>query len=261
MTYPLNILMFGDVVGDSGCQAVRTCLPQLKQQYQPALVIVNGENSAQGNGILPASANHLFDSGVDVITTGNHVFRRREIYEMLREEKGVLRPANYPAATPGSGVFIVDLLKTKIAVINLMGTVQLEPLRNPFDVIDEILAALDTPLIILDFHAEATSEKRAMGFFLDGRVSVVAGTHTHVQTADEQILPNQTAYITDLGMCGPLQSVLGITPAQVIERFRTAMPTRFENAPGEKLLNAIAVSIDETTGRAKSIERISRIIR
>lgn len=252
----MNILMLGDVVGQGGCEAVRRLLPTLKKQYSADIVIVNGENSAQGNGILPSSAKHIFDSGADVITTGNHVFRRREIYDILdREDSAVIRPANYSPANPGRGVFVIDMLRFRLAVVNLMGTAGMEPLKNPFDTIDDILKTLDTPNIIVDFHAETTSEKRAMGFYLDGRVSALAGTHTHVQTADEQILPNGTAYITDLGMCGPKQSVLGVKPEQVIARFRTAMPTRFENPSGVQIVCGIAVELDEKNGRAKNVER------
>ncbi len=255
------IIMLGDVVGQSGCEAVRALLPGLRRDYRADAVIVNGENSAQGNGILPSSAKHLFDSGANVITTGNHVFRRREIYDLLETEEGVIRPANFSPECPGTGVFRLDLLRCSIAVVNLMGTAGMEPLANPFDTADRILKTLDTPFVVLDFHAETTSEKRAMGFYLDGRVSVVAGTHTHVQTADEQILPGGTAYLTDLGMCGPVHSVLGVKPEQVIARFRNAMPTRFENpAGGPQYVCGLAVTLDERTGRAAAVERISRIV-
>lgn len=255
----MNIVMLGDVVGQGGCDALRKTLPAVKKYYSADAVIVNGENSAQGNGILPSSAKHIFDSGADVITTGNHVFRRREIYDILDgEESAVIRPANFSDANPGRGVYVLDMLRSKIAVINLMGTAGMEPLKNPFDTIDELLKKIDTPNIIVDFHAETTSEKRALGFYLDGRVSVFAGTHTHVPTADEQILPNGTAYITDLGMCGPKQSVLGVKPEQVIARFRTAMPTRFENPAGIQIVCGIAVELDEKSGRAKKIERFCR---
>jgi len=255
------VLTLGDVVGPGGCAVVRALLPQLKKEYAADFVIANGENSAAGNGILPSSAKHLFDSGVDVITTGNHVFRRREIYPLLDEKNGILRPDNFSPENPGSGVFVIDSPRRRLAVVNLMGTTMLEPLRNPFDAIDAILEKLNTKFILLDFHAEATSEKRAMGFYLDGRVSAVVGTHTHVQTADEQVLPNKTAYITDLGMCGPYYSVLGVKPEAVIRRFRTAMPVRFENPEGTMCLNGAAIEIADQTGQALSIERISRLWR
>lgn len=256
----MNVLMLGDVVGLGGCEAVREHLPGLKQHYSADMVIINGENSAQGNGILPSSAKYLFDSGADVITTGNHVFRRREIFEVLDRKEAIIRPANFSAENPGVGVYVLDMLRYRVAVVNLMGTAGMEPLANPFDTIDNILKTLDTPNIILDFHAETTSEKRAMGFYVDGRISLFAGTHTHVQTADEQILPQGTGYITDLGMCGPKQSVLGVKPEQVIARFRTAMPTRFENPDGEQIICGIAAEIDEKTGKTLRIERIYRII-
>lgn len=254
------LLMLGDVVGQGGCDAVRAQLPLLKREYGADAVVVNGENAAVGNGILPANAKHLFDSGADVVTTGNHAFRRREIYELMEERSGVLRPANYSSEAPGCGVFVLDLLRVRIAVVNLMGTAGMEPLTNPFDCIDEILKTLDTPVVAVDFHAEMTSEKRAMGFYLDGRVTVVAGTHTHVQTADEQILPGGTGYITDLGMCGPLHSVLGVRPEQAVARFRTALPVRFENAQGPQTVCGAAIELDEKSGRALHMERISRVL-
>lgn len=251
------ILMLGDVVGSGGCAAVRREMAKLREKFKPDAVIVNGENSAHQNGITPASAQSLFDLGADVITTGNHVFRRREIYELLEKRTGVIRPANYSARTPGSGVYVLDRLSYRLAVVNLMGTAFMEPLENPFDAADRVLSSLDTPNILVDFHAEATSEKRAMGFYLDGRVSAVLGTHTHVQTADEQILPQGAAYITDVGMCGPVHSVLGVRPDQVIEKFRTGLPQRFENPDGPFQINGAAVEIDRQNGRARHIERIS----
>lgn len=255
----MRLIMLGDVVGDLGTNAVLNYLPSLKRKYQADTVIINGENSAQGNGILPSSAKKLFDAGADCITTGNHVFRRREIYEELDENKGIIRPLNFASQNPGSGLYIIDKMRYKIAVVNLMGVTNMEPLKNPFDSMDEVLKDVDANIIILDFHAETTSEKRALGFYLDGRISLLAGTHTHVQTADEQILKNGTGYITDLGMCGPFYSVLGVKPENAIARFKTAMPTRFENAGGECIISGIFSEIDEKTGRCKTIERISLI--
>ena len=253
----MKLLMLGDVVGAGGCKAVERMLPLLKTQYQADFVIINGENSAQGNGILPASARQLFDCGADVITTGNHVFRRREVYDMLEETSVLLRPANYSGECPGRGYYVADMLRYKLAVINLMGISGMEPLANPFDTIDALLKEIDANIIIVDFHAETTSEKKSLGYYLDGRVSLVAGTHTHVQTADVQILPQKTGYITDLGMCGPFHSVLGVKPEQVIARFRTAMPTRFENAEGEQQINGIYAEICEKTGSTLAIEAIN----
>ena len=257
----MNLIMLGDVVGDSGTNIVCSYLPEMKKNYSADTVIINGENSAQGNGILPSSAKKLFDAGCDCITTGNHVFRRREIYEQLDENKGIIRPLNFPSENPGSGVYIIDRLRYKIAVVNLMGITNMEPLKNPFDTIDELLKGLNCKIVILDFHAETTSEKRALGFYLDGRISLMAGTHTHVQTADEQILKEGTGYITDLGMCGPFYSVLGVKPENAISRFRTSMPTRFENAVGENCINGIFAQIDEKSGKCTNIERINMVIK
>lgn len=255
----MKLIMLGDVVGDLGTNAVLNYLPSLKRKYDADTVIINGENSAQGNGILPSSAKKLFDAGADCITTGNHVFRRREIYEELDRQTGIIRPLNFCSKNPGSGVYIIDRLRYKIAVVNLMGVVNMEPLKNPFDTMDELLQQLSADVVILDFHAETTSEKRALGFYLDGRISLMAGTHTHVQTADEQILKNGTGYITDLGMCGPFYSVLGIKPENAIARFKTAMPTRFENSDGECIISGIFADIDEKTGKCRFIERIGLI--
>lgn len=250
----IRILMLGDVVGAGGCAFLREKLPALKQRYQPEAVIANGENSAQGNGILPSSAKQLFDSGVDVITTGNHAFKRREIYDVFDEGNGVIRPANFSAHAPGTGVFVIDRLRYRIAVVNLIGTAYLPPCQNPFDCVDEILCSLDTPVVAIDFHAEATAEKLALAYYLDGRVSAFAGTHTHVQTADGRVLPNGTGYITDLGMCGAAESVLGIKPELAAARFRTGLPTRFETETGPHQLCGACFTIDEKTGRCESVE-------
>lgn len=254
----LNILTIGDVVGSIGCEHLRAALPPLKKLKHIDFVICNGENSADGNGITPSSAKHIFDSGVDVITNGNHTFRRREVYEYLEDEPQILRPLNYPSGTPGRGYCIVDLGRTQIAVINLMGTVYLENLSCPFRAIDALLQTTELPKIrILDFHAEATGEKRAMGFYVDGRVSAMFGTHTHVQTADEDLLPHGTAYISDVGMTGPIQSALGVKPEIVIQKFTTKLPVRFINAQGPCKMDCMLLSIDEATGKCLEIERLS----
>lgn len=252
----MNILAVGDVVGSSGCEVLRKRLPSLKKFYGIDFCIVNGENSADGNGITPGSATHIFSSGADVITTGNHVFRRKEIYDYLNETPQIIRPANYPTSVPGVGYCTVDMGKTSVCVINLMGTVFMDALSNPFAAIDDILKKIDSPVIIVDFHAEATSEKRAMGYYLDGRVAAVYGTHTHVQTADAQILPNGTGYMTDIGMTGPSKSVLGVDPKLAIRRFVTKMPVRFKNASGSSSLCGVILCINDKNGRVISLEKV-----
>ncbi len=254
----MKILAIGDVVGNNGCEFLRKKLPRLKKEKNIDLCIVNGENSAQGNGILPQSAAHLLASGADVITTGNHVFRRNEIYDMLdNKESPVIRPANMHRSANGKGVYIADKGFVQIAVINLIGTAYLENNENPFDCIDRILDEVSHCKIkLLDFHAESTGEKRALGFYLDGRISAMFGTHTHVQTADEQILPHGTGYITDLGMTGPVQSVLGVTPELAIKKIRTNLPVRFENPDGECKMEGCIFEIDSKTGKTIGVERI-----
>lgn len=251
------IFTVGDVVGKAGCDFLIERLPTYKKYKGIDLCIVNGENSAQGNGISQSSCEQLFLAGADVVTTGNHVYKRNEVYEYLDSMKPVLRPANYNENNPGRGYLIADKGRAQCGVINIMGNAFIECVENPFCCIDRILPLLsDCKIIIVDFHAEATSEKRAMGFYLDGKVTAVVGTHTHVQTADEQILPNGTAYITDLGMTGPLQSVLGIKPELVINKLKYQMPTRFENAVGDMILCGSLIEADEKTGKALSIERV-----
>ncbi|MDD2954966.1 MAG: TIGR00282 family metallophosphoesterase [Oscillospiraceae bacterium] len=252
----MRVLAIGDVVGQAGCEFLRAKLPRLKAEYKADLVIVNGENSAEGNGILPHSAKMIYDCGADVITTGNHGLRRREINEVMDRGEGLLRPANYHPSAHGQGWYIHDAMSWKACVINLQGSVYLDTYENPFACVDRILAQVETPVILVDLHGEATSEKEAMGYYLDGRVSAVFGTHTHVQTADEQILPNGTAYISDIGMCGPFYSVLGVDPELAIRRLSTNLPTRFENAQGPCALGGVMIDIDEKTGRAREIIRI-----
>lgn len=253
----MRLLFIGDVVGSGGCDFLMRMLPQFKRKNSIDVCIANGENSAQGNGVTPFSCKQIFDSGVDFITLGNHSFKRPEITEYLDSGVSVIRPFNFPEGAPGEGVGIIDKGRYRIAVINLLGTVYSEPLGNPFSEIEKALLKTDgCKTVILDFHAEATAEKRAMGFFLDGRVTAVLGTHTHVQTADNQILPKGTAYITDAGMTGPVQSVLGIEPSLAIRKMKTNLPVRFENAGGEYMINGCILEIDEKTGKALSIERV-----
>lgn len=253
----MNILVIGDVVGTQGCDFLRSHLPALKKLYKIDLCIVNGENSAPGNGITPASAEHIFTSGADVITTGNHVFRHKGIYDFLDENSRIVRPANYPASVPGRGYCIIDTGRATVCVINLMGTVFMDSLDNPFLKMDGILSTLGANCItILDFHAEATSEKKCMGFYLDGRVSAVYGTHTHVQTADEAILPGGTGYITDVGMTGPIHSIIGVEPKAALHRYLTKMPVRFTTADGPCMINGVIFGIDNKNNRTFSIDRI-----
>ena len=253
----MRILAIGDVVGKAGMEFVRSVLPAFRRVQGVDFCVINGENAAVSNGITPELCEELFLAGADVITTGNHVFRRRELYDYLDENDFVLRPANYPDSTPGRGWCVVDKGRVQVGVINLLGTTYMEPLDNPFDRAEEALKALGSCRIILvDFHAEATSEKRALGFFLDGKVSAVFGTHTHVQTADEQILPRGTGYITDLGMTGAELSVLGAKPEIMINKFRSHLPARPEFADGAPMLCACLFDIDEKTGTCTHVERV-----
>lgn len=255
----MRVLCISDVVGSRGCAFVREKLPALKKYYNIDAVICNGENSADGNGVLPTSADSLFASGVDVITLGNHTFRRKEIYAYLEESPFIIRPINFPeATTPGVGKCVLDLGRARLTVINLMGNVYFsENLDCPFATMDKVLKTVDTKITIVDFHAEATGEKGALAHYLDGRVSAVFGTHTHVQTADEQILPNGTGFITDVGMTGPQNSVLGIKSELIVEKLKCKLPVRFEVAQNPYRLDAVVFDIENSSGKCQSVERIS----
>lgn len=254
----MRLLFLGDVVGEGGCDFVLQKLPAFKRKENIDICIANGENSAKGNGVTPKSCKMLFDSGVDFITLGNHTFKRPEIMDYLDGNVDVIRPYNYPDGAPGSGVGIIDKGRYRVAVINMLGTAYSEPLGNPFWAMNKALGEVDgCKIVFVDFHAEATAEKRAMGFYLDGKVTAVLGTHTHVQTADEQLLPKGTAYITDLGMVGPVQSVLGIEPSLTIKKFKSNLPVRFENATGDYCMSGCIIEVDEKTGKAVSIERVN----
>lgn len=256
----MKILAIGDIFGKHGCDFLIKKLPNIKKEYSIDLVIANGENSAEGNGILPSSAELLFAAGVDVITGGNHTIRRREIYDMLDENDFLLRPANLPSSIPGCGITYVDLGYTTVAVINLLGVVYLESLACPFETADKLINQAKengAKIIVVDFHAEATSEKRALGFYLDGRVSCIFGTHTHVQTSDEQILPNNTGYITDIGMTGVVDSVLGVEKEIIIKKMKDKLPVKFYGATGKCELNGCIFEIDKSTGFTTSIQRIN----
>ncbi|OGL20451.1 MAG: metallophosphoesterase [Candidatus Rokubacteria bacterium RIFCSPLOWO2_12_FULL_71_19] len=258
MARPLTVLCVGDVFGEPGRRAVQTLLPRLRKQHEADLAVVNVENAASGFGVTPQIARAFLDQGVDVMTSGNHIWDRKEIIEYIAKENLLLRPANFPPGTPGTGSIVVKAGPHKVAVLNLMGRVFLPHLDCPFRKADEEILRLrqETPVVIVDMHTEATSETQAMGWYLDGRVSAVVGTHRHVQTADERLLPRGTAYITDLGMTGPVDSVIGVEPALAIGRFLTQMPNKFEPAKGPAALHGAVLRIDPDSGRALSIERL-----
>ncbi len=256
----MRILFVADVVGEPGCDYLRKTLPWLKRRKEIDFCIVNGENSARGNGLTPASLEHLLASGADAVTGGNHSLRRPEVYAALDDPRyPVLRPYNLHRSAPGRGLLVLEKRGMRLGVANLIGAEETAPCGNPFDAADEIAAAFRAEgalCSVVDLHAEATSEKRALGFYLDGRVSAVLGTHTHVQTADEQILPGGTAYITDAGMTGAAGSVLGVTVESATKRMRTGLPVRFEQAEGPCSMGCVCVTVDLKTGRATEIERI-----
>jgi metallophosphoesterase (TIGR00282 family) len=258
VTKPLTVICVGDVFGEPGRRAVQMLLPKLKKQHEADLAVVNVENSASGFGVTPLIARTFLEQGVDVMTSGNHIWDKKEIIEYIGKENLLLRPANYPPGTPGAGSIVVKAGPHKVAVLNLMGRVFLPQLDCPFRKADEELERLraETSIIVVDMHAEATSESQAMGWHLDGRVSVVVGTHRHVQTADERLLPKGTAYITDLGLTGPTDSVIGVEPELALARFISGMPNRFEPAKGPAMLQGVVIRIDPETGRGLSIERL-----
>lgn len=246
--------MVGDVIGKPGRHAVKGLLPGLRRDHGLDLVIANGENAAGGFGLTPATAQELFAAGVDIITSGNHIWDQKEIIPHLDGDLPILRPLNYPPAAPGRGY----LIRGGVLVVNLIGRTFMGSYDCPFRSMDRLLTELTKlpPVVIVDFHAEATSEKAAMGWYLDGRVSAVLGTHTHVPTADPRLLPKGTAYVSDVGMTGPLNSIIGDDPETVLARFLTAMPNRLQVADGPVVLNSVVVDIDEASGRATAICRL-----
>jgi metallophosphoesterase (TIGR00282 family) len=254
----MKVLYIGDIMGEPGRRAIARTLHKVVAQHAVDLVIGNGENVAGGFGITPELAHELYEMGLAVITTGNHAWDKKEILEFIRQEPRLLRPANYPDGVPGRGSIVVETPGgERLGVLQVMGRVYMPTLDCPFQVARREVARLktETRAIIVDMHAEATSEKMAMGHFLDGEVAAVVGTHTHVQTADEQILPKGTAYITDIGMTGPIHSVIGIKKELAIEKFLTGMPRRFEVASGPAVLSAVLVELDGAVGKAISIQR------
>jgi len=258
----MNVLCIGDIVGKPGREAVETLLPVLIEEHDIEFVVANVENAAGGSGIIPRLAESLLSCGCDVLTTGDHVWDKKEILEFLDDEKRILRPCNFPEETPGKGVYVATTKKgKKIAVINLLGRVFMRYNVNcPFKTFAQLIEGVrkETPNIIVDFHAEATSEKIAFGHFVNGKASGVFGTHTHVQTADEKILSKKTAYITDVGMTGPFDSVIGQNKEKIVERFLKSMPSKFEVATEDVWLNGVIFTIDEQTGLAKNILRVQR---
>jgi metallophosphoesterase (TIGR00282 family) len=255
----MKLLFIGDVVGKVGRLATKALLPSVVNKYKIDLVLANGENAAAGFGITDKIVAEIFSYGVHVITTGNHVWDKKEFVPQISKENRVLRPLNYPPGVPGYGSLLYTLHDgTKAAVINISGRVFMANVDCPFRIGQEEIERVcaDTKIIIIDFHAEATSEKIAFGYYVDGKVSAVVGTHTHVQTADEKILPGGTAYITDVGMTGPSDSVIGIKKEQIIDRFLTNMPMRFETAGGEGIFSSVIIEIDERTGLSSAIQRL-----
>ncbi|MFC2157311.1 TIGR00282 family metallophosphoesterase [Acidobacteriota bacterium] len=256
----VRIILVGDIIGRPGRKALDVFLPSLKERFSPSLVIGNGENAAGGIGITKEVGKELF-LHFDVITSGNHIWDKKEGIEYLKEEPRLLRPANYPVDNPGRGYHILETAEGhKVAVLNLQGRVFMEPIECPFRVADECLEEIhkSTPVVIVDFHAEATSEKQALGWHLDGRISALIGTHTHVLTGDGKILPNGTAYLTDVGMAGGFESVIGIKKEQALLRFLTSRPHRFEPARGQLLFSAACIEIDLKSGKALSLEVVNQ---
>jgi metallophosphoesterase (TIGR00282 family) len=254
-----RILFVADVVGQPGRDAVKAILPGLKKELEPHLVILNGENSAGGFGLTAKLVAELKSAGADVITTGNHVFAQKEFLPELPGLEKVLRPANYPPDAPGRGWCVVEADGHQVLVMNLIGRIFLEPLDDPFRAADTILAANpDVKIVFCDMHAEATSEKTAMGWHLEGRASAVVGTHTHIPTADARVLPGGTAYVTDVGMVGPRDGCIGMDKKVVLQRFLTGVPNRFVVASGPVTFNSVLITISSSTGRATAIQRVDR---
>jgi metallophosphoesterase (TIGR00282 family) len=260
----VRCMVIGDIIGKPGRQAITHALREMRDELDLDMVIANGENVAAGAGLTPSLSEELLTHGIDVITSGNHIWDKREIYEYLDSGRPVLRPMNYPDSAPGRGWLVHELPDGEpVAVINAMGRVFMNQLDSPFEALDALLDGAAEPLPpvrIVDFHCEITSEKNAMGWFLDGRVSAVVGSHTHVPTADARLLPKGTAYISDIGMTGPRDSIIGFSLETVLPRFLTHLPTRFHVADGPVSFNAVVLSIQRATGRAEAIEQVQRLI-
>lgn len=251
-----RILFLGDIVGKPGRSIVRAGLPSLIDRHRPLFVIANAENSAGGVGITPEIANEIFSRGVDGITLGNHAFNKKEVFGYLGERRGIVRPANLPPSVPGRGVDWLEKEGVRLCIMNLCGRIYMEGYDDPFRAFDALIAEAGTPHVFLDFHAEATSEKIAMAYHAEGRATAVVGTHTHVPTADERVLPGGTAAITDVGMCGPPNGVIGMDREIILQRFRTSMPARFEVADGPGVISGVVIDVETSSGRALDIERV-----
>ncbi len=254
----MKVLFIGDVVGRPGRQAVKALLPRVAERYKASLVIANAENAAGGFGLTPQTAEELLGAGIHVLSSGNHIWDKKEALGLLQKDDRILRPLNYPPGVPGRGSILLSVQGRKVAVVNLSGRIFMPLLDCPFRTIKEELKDIkkETNLVVVDFHAEATSEKLAMAYFLDGQVSALVGTHTHVQTADEQILPGGTAYITDVGMTGPRDSIIGMAKEDVLRRFLYQMPQRFSVAKAPTMFSAVMLELDERSGKALSIQRL-----
>jgi len=254
----MKILFIGDVVGSPGRDMVAEYLPKLKSKYHPHISIVNGENAASGKGINEKIYKAFLANGAQAVTLGNHTWAKKDIFDFIDSAKYMVRPANFPEENPGQGIIYLNYNGEEVAIISIQGRTFLPPIDCPFKTVDNLVeqARKRTSIIFVDFHAEATSEKQAMGWYLDGRVSAVVGTHTHVQTADNRILEKGTAYITDVGMTGPYDGILGVKREPVLNKFITSLPARFDVAEGRTQLNAVLIEIDQKSGKAKSIERL-----
>lgn len=254
----MKILFIGDIVGSPGRKMVKEYVPRLKKKFRPTVTIINGENAAGGRGITEKIYKGFLEAGANAVTLGNHAWDNKEIFEFIDDAPYMVRPANFPEGTPGEGMRIIKINDIEIGIVNLQGRTFLPPLDCPFQEAEKLVSKIRkrTPIIFVDFHAEATSEKQAMGWHLDGKVSAVVGTHTHVQTADNRVLPKGTAYISDVGMTGPYDGVLGMGKEAVTKKFLTNMPVRFEVADGREQLSGVLIEVDKSTGTAKSIERI-----
>lgn len=256
----MNVLMIGDIVAKPGRKLVEMHLPSLIEQHKLDFVVANVENIAHGFGVTPETADELLRMGADVLTSGNHIWDKKEIIEYIQTENRLLRPANYPKVAPGKGHVVVRNRKgLKVGVLNVQGRIFMGPSEDPFSIAHDLVEQMrkETPLILVDMHGEASSEKQAMGWFLDGKVTAVCGTHTHVPTADQRILPGGTAYVTDIGMTGPYDSIIGVEKEQIIQKFLDQIPTRFEPAKENPILQSMLIEVDENSGLAQRIQRIT----